>query len=132
MVALSSVTVAALREHEVRQNERRLKLGPLWSDQGVVFPNDVGGYINPHNLDRRFVDLTKAAGLPRIKLHALRHTHASLLLEQGQNVKVVSERLGHSGIAITLSTYAHTFPGMHEKVAEAFDGVLTQAFVGRS
>ena len=62
--------------------------------------------------------------IPRIRLHDLRHTHATLLLLAGTHPKVVQERLGHSSIAITLDTYSHVLPGLQEKAALAFESTL--------
>jgi integrase len=59
----------------------------------------------------------KAAGLPRIRIHDLRHTHVTLALQAGANVRAVSERVGHAGVSITLGTYAHVLPAQHAEVA---------------
>jgi integrase len=118
-IALDPDALAALREHRTCQEERRLA-ALTWKDEGLVFANTSGSYINPHNLDRRFVQLVETAGVPRIPFHGLRHTHATVLMQAGMNPKVVSERLGHGDIGITLSTYSHVAPGMDEQAANAF------------
>ncbi len=64
-----------------------------------------------------FEHRAKAAGLPKIRLHDLRHTHASLALRAGVHPKVVSERLGHSSISITMDTYGHAIPAMQAEAA---------------
>ena len=69
-------------------------------------------------------DVLRKAGLPHIRFHDLRHTHATLMLSQGVHPKIVSERLGHSSITITLDTYSHVLPGLEEAAAERFDGIL--------
>jgi integrase len=74
-----------------------------------------------------FRRLVRRSGLPHIRLHDLRHTHATQLLIQGVNVKVVSERLGHASVAITLDIYAHTLPTMQEDAVAAFDADLRRA-----
>lgn len=66
----------------------------------------------------------QGAGVPRIRFHDLRHTAATLLLEQGEHPKVVQEMLGHSQIGLTLDTYSHVTPGMHRKAADTFDRLL--------
>jgi integrase len=76
---------------------------------------------------KRFDRLREAATLPRIRLHDLRHTHASLALQAGVHVKVVSERLGHATVSMTLDTYSHVIPAMHEDAAS-----LVAALVGLS
>ncbi|MDP9363622.1 MAG: site-specific integrase, partial [Chloroflexota bacterium] len=83
-----------------------------------------GNVVNPANVDRSFARLVRAAGVQRIRFHDLRHTHATWLLAAGQPVKVVSERLGHARVSITLDTYAHVLPDMQERAVEAFGSVL--------
>jgi integrase len=64
------------------------------------------------------------ADVPDIRFHDLRHTHATLLLSKGVNVKVISERLGHSNIKVTLDTYSHVLPSMQEEVARKLDEII--------
>lgn len=68
--------------------------------------------------------------IPHVRFHDLRHTHATQLLKQGVHPKIVSERLGHSNIAITLDTYSHVLPGMQEQAIEALDASLSAAIEG--
>jgi len=119
-IALDPRCVQALREHRQHQNERRLVLGPTWRDHDLVFANDIGGPIDPANLYHRFVKLVKKAGVPRIPLHGLRHTHATLLMKHGVHPKVASERLGHADITLTLQTYSHVLPQMQQEAAVIF------------
>jgi site-specific recombinase XerD len=80
-----------------------LRFGPVWEDHDLVFANEIGKPMDAGNLiDRSFVPLLRKAELPRIRFHDLRHTFATLMLLQGVHVKVVSEMLGHSSIALTL------------------------------
>jgi integrase len=118
-IPLDARTAAILREHRVRQNERRLLAGPLWSDLDPVFCRDDGGPIHPDYLSKTFEHLVALSSLPRIRLHDLRHTHATLALSAGIHPKVVSERLGHTGISITLDTYRHVVATLREGAAEA-------------
>ncbi len=76
------------------------------------------------NLYHRFVALTARAGVPRIPLHGLRHTHATLLMKHGVNPKVVAERVGHAGITLTLSTYSHVLPQMQQQAADVFAAAI--------
>ena len=76
------------------------------------------------NFVKQFEKALDLAGLPRILFHDMRHTHAILLLEQGENVKVVQERLGHTTIRMTLDTYFHVLPGMQEKATEKISRIL--------
>ncbi len=68
--------------------------------------------------------MVKRAGLRRIRVHDLRHSHATILLRQGVAAKIVSERLGHASIGITLDTYSHVLPGMQREAAESIDRAL--------
>jgi integrase len=84
-------------------------------------PMAAGGTRRDH---RAFERAVKRAGVPPIRLHDVRHTHATLLLAAGVNPKVVSERLGESSVAFTLDTYAHVMPGMQPEAAEQFMGLV--------
>jgi integrase len=95
-VALDPGTVAALREHRKRQLEERLAWGSAYRDCGFVFCREDGPPVWPADFSAAFKRHVKAAGLPVIRLHDLRHTHATLALEAGVHPKVVSERLGHA------------------------------------
>jgi integrase len=126
-VALTDVGVAALHEHWERQLEHRSKLGPRYDDTlDPVFPNLYGGIMIPHNIAKRpFKEHLRAAGLSTaIRFHDLRHTAATLLLAAGVNVKVVSEMLGHSSVAITLRIYAHVLPHMQQTAVSYMDNLL--------
>jgi integrase len=106
-IELGPATVAALREHRVRQDLERQERSD-WHDQDLVFPSRDGRPFHPERFSREFVSRVTAYGLPRIRLHDLRHTWATLALESNEvSMKVVSDRLGHSGIAITADIYSH-------------------------
>lgn len=117
LIALDPTTVAALRAHRKTQTEYRLMLGQGYRDSGLVFCLADGTPLHPDAVTSRFRHRVKEAGLPWIKLHGLRHTHATLMLRAGVHPKVVQERLGHSSIAITLDTYSHAIPAMQEDAA---------------
>ena len=95
-------------------------MGDGWQDNDLVFPRADGSWWNPPSITAAFGRAVAAAGVPKIRLHDIRHTHASLLLVAGVNPKVVSERLGHSSVAFTLDTYAHVMPGMQPDAAKLF------------
>jgi integrase len=116
-LALDPATVAALREHRARQAEQRLAVGPRWHDAGLVFTWPDGRAIHPQRFSNWFEQHTRAAGLPRIRLHDVRHSYASAALAAGIPAKVVSERLGHANSAITMDTYSHVLPGLDEHAA---------------
>lgn len=143
VVDLDEATVAVLRSHKVRQAQERLRLGPRWVDQDLVFPHDgnklgpegtAGGYLNPEHVWRMLrtqqvaYNCTAEPGeeLPLISVHELRHSWATLAMQAGVHVKVVQERLGHSTVAITLGTYSHVSPTMQRDAAQLVAG----AFLG--
>jgi integrase len=113
--------VAALRRHRARQNERRLSLGELWQDTGLVFDRGDGTLLHPNVALATFGRLTKAANLPHIRFHDLRHTAATLALADGVHPKIVSERLGHSSISMTLDRYSHVSMDMQRDAADRLD-----------
>jgi Site-specific recombinase XerD len=120
VVALSPATVQRLRQHRPRQAEERLSLGPLYKDQGLVFANETGGPIDPSNLRRTWRRITGSAGV-KMRLHDLRHACATLLLQRGVNIRVVSDRLGHANTSTTLNTYAHVMLGAQAEAAAQMD-----------
>jgi integrase len=121
-------TVAALRAYRA---DRGLLALDLVRDGALVLGNPDGTHRHPERYSRRFMEQVaqarKALGedlLPRIRLHDLRHTHATLLLAAGEPVKVVSERLGHASATITLTVYQHVHPGMGRQAADRFAALL--------
>jgi integrase len=84
---------------------------------GLVFANHQGGFLDPNSVSKRFARLVAVSGLPRIRLHDLRHTHATIALRAGVHPKIVSERLGHSTVALTLDVYSHAVPHMQREAA---------------
>ena len=123
-VALSPASAQRLRQHRLRQLEERLAAGPAYQDGGLVFANALGAPLHPTNLRRTWLRIADRAGLPRLRFHDLRHAHASLLLQQGVHPKIVSERLGHSTVGITLDTYSHVLPGLQAQAANGLDALL--------
>ncbi len=124
VVALDATTVAVLRSHRAAQAQERLAHGPDWNDSGLVFCKPDGSDLHPETLSRSFRYRIKRDGLPKIRLHDLRHSWASAALLAGVNAKVVSERLGHAQIAFTLDTYAHVLPSMDASAAETVAGAI--------
>jgi integrase len=117
-VTLDSGTVAALREHRKRQAAERLLMGAGWTDLDLVFCHPDGTMVHPERFSRGFLETVARIGLPRIRLHDLRHGWATMALQAGIHPKVVQERLGHANISITLDTYSHVTAGVHEDAAE--------------
>ena len=117
-VFLDDATLAVLREHRKRQREDRLAAGPSWDkDNDLVFRNELGGSIHPDWFSHEFERLIRKVGVKRIRLHDLRHTYATLALKAGMHPKIVSERLGHSTVGVTLDLYSHVTPSIARDAA---------------
>jgi integrase len=116
-VALDPATVAALRTHRARQLEERLALGEGYADEDLVVCLVDGRPLHPKTLSYYFVRAARRLGLPTIRLHDLRHTHATLALKAGVHPRVVQERLGHANVSITLDTYSHVDLDMQSEAA---------------
>jgi integrase len=124
LVPIDDGTVAMLRRHREMQDVERTAWGPAWNDAGLVFTREDGRPLRPEYATRHFQALADLAGLPPIRLHDLRHTNASLALQAGVDMKVVSERLGHSQMSITADLYTHVNQGLGRVAAEQIAGVL--------
>jgi integrase len=116
-IALDEATVGVLRDHRKAMLEERMLVGPDFSDGGLVFHHPDGSCVRPDAVSAQFVRRVGQYDLPRLTLHGLRHTWATLALEQGIHPRVVQERLGHSTIAITLGIYSHVSPTLHDEAA---------------
>jgi integrase len=124
-VALPASTMAAINDRRMRQEIDKVVAGSTYQDLGFVFASAHGTPADLHNITKRhFVPLLQAAGLPKIRVYDLRHTHASLMLAAGVPVKVVSERLGHASAVMTLNTYAHVLAGQHEDAVTKYEKFL--------
>jgi len=125
VVKLLPGVLRALLEHRQAQQRLREEAGERWNEQGFVFTNAEGGPLDGHNLSSRHLRrILKEAGLPQIRLYDLRHTAATLALSAGVPVKVVSEMLGHSSVALTLDVYSHVLPHMQEDAARRMAALL--------
>ena len=127
VVALDQVTVATLRTHRARQNEERLAWGPAYEDSNLVFCRENGTLLHPNEITHAFGRLVARAGLPKIRLHDVRHSAVTAMLRSGVPVKVVAERVGHASTSFTQDVYASVLPDMQrdaaERLAAAIDGV---------
>lgn len=124
-VNLAAVTVDALRREQREQDAAREAVGTTWQDSDrLVFTDAVGRPLYATAVHRAFHQLLKAAGLPRIPFHGLRHSAATALLSAGVPLRVVSDLLGHSGIAITADYYAHVERDLRRDAADAMDRAL--------
>jgi len=84
--------------------------------------------LQPDSLTKAFTRIARSSGLHGVRFHDLRHSHASIMLKQGIHPKIVSERLGHASIQITLDTYSHVVPGLQQQAAERFDAAFTNRY----
>jgi len=131
-VALPPSLSELLKYYREQQTEAMARLGTSLTEDGFVFTRPDGKPLDPNLVSRSFGKMIKNAGLPHIRLHDLRHTHATMMLEAGVHPKVVSERLGHASIGITLDTYSHVLPGLQEAAADRFDRMISNgAEIGR-
>ena len=129
-IALGTSTVDVLRGVRKKQLERRLSAGPVWNDQDFVFTQANGRPLHPDKVSNEFHRIVEGSKLPHLTLHGLRHAHATLMLAKGVHPKVVSERLGHSNVSITLDVYSHLLPGLQEAAAQAVDDTLSAGAPG--
>lgn len=124
-IDLPAETMNQLKKHKKRVAKERLQAEPEdYKDLDLVVCSQNGTPTNKSNIRRAFDHTIQKAGLKKIKFHGMRHTHATLLLLQGVNPKVVSERLGHSSVKITLDVYSHLLPSMQKETAEQLGRAL--------
>lgn len=126
-IPLPASVVPILVRHKAWQAQNRLLLGDAYDNQDLVCSREDGSIFPPDHLSNLFRDVLRRAGLPHFRFHDLRHTHATLLLQEGVHAKVVSERLGHSTIGITLDVYSHVLPSLQEEAARKVDNLLRAA-----
>jgi len=121
---LSPSLALFLRMYRSQKERERLYLGKPLTDYDCVFSNIDGTPMDPGTLTHNFAKIARRAGLSGVRFHDLRHTFASLMLLAGVHPKIVSEMLGHSGVALTLDTYSHVIGGLQEAAMRRLDDVL--------
>ena len=126
-IKLGQDIVKIFRKIQTAQVEARLAAGSLWQQTDFVFTKPDGAPIDPDSVTHEFTRIIRENELPKLNFHGLRHAHATLLLTSGIHPKVVSERLGHSNIGITLDTYSHVLPSLQEEAADAIERQLAKA-----
>lgn len=124
IIDISPAVSRQLEKHRKQQQEEFLKNGRPETDQGLVFTNAKCQPYRPTSVTIAFSKLVEKAGVKKITFHGMRHTHATKLIEDGVNIKAVSERLGHSNISITLNTYAHVMPRIAREAATKTDDLI--------
>ena len=116
---------AAILADQRRSNDRdQRRAGALWREGDLVFPNPIGLPRNANSRSISFHQALERAGLPRVRLHDLRHTAATHLLTKGVHPKVVQDLLGHSTIAITLDTYSHVMPALAREASGLMSSLI--------
>jgi integrase len=127
VVSLDPGTVAVLREHRRRQLEERVATFGAYDDHDLVFAREDGTPIPPHEVTFGFQRLAHQHGLPKMRFHDTRHTAASIALESGIDIKVVSDQLGHSTTRLTLDLYQHVVRRLHDEAAARVAAVIDGA-----
>ena len=125
-IVLPEITLHALEEHRERINVEKKRYSSEYNDYNLVCPIFNGNPCKFRSLTQLWKKLIKKSKVPDIQFHDLRHTHATLMLKQGIHPKIVSERLRHKRVGITLDTYSHVIPGLQEKAVEDFANNLFQ------
>ncbi|HVI62852.1 MAG TPA: tyrosine-type recombinase/integrase [Bradyrhizobium sp.] len=131
-VALPSLIVDELRRHRVAQAEGLLAAGVRLTDDHHVVAREDGQPLQPRSLTHAFVKFVRGHGLAPIRLHDLRHSHATHMLASGVHPKIAQERLGHSSVSVTIDLYSHVLPGMQAEAVSRVDAVLRDALNRRA
>ncbi len=122
-VSLGPASVESLKQHRVAQLQDRLVAGSAYQDNDLVFASPVGRPVHPSTLRQGWLKILAGAGL-KLRFHDLRHVHASLMLQSGVHPKIVSERLGHSTVGVTLDLYSHVAPTLQAEAAGRLEELL--------
>jgi integrase len=124
LIDVPSIAMDELRKHRMFQLKYKMQYGEAFHDQDLVCSNSNGSPFDPRNLIRCYDRAIQRSGVKKIRFHDLRHTHATIMLQLGEHPKVVSERLGHSRVQITLDTYSHVTPTMQKEAADRFNEAM--------
>ena len=126
VVTLPGVAIAALRHHQAAQLDEMKWAGSTWRNEwNLVFTTKSATPLDERNVLRRFQNILALAGLPKMRLHDLRHSAVAILIAQGVNVKAISELLGHSSVAFTLQVYGHLLEETKHEAADKMDAALS-------
>jgi integrase len=118
-IAIDAASLDVLRAHRSRQRRDRLAAGPQWTHTGLAFTTVVGTALHPADVTDHFHHLAQQAGLPPVRLHDLRHGHATMALAAGVQMKVISGQLRHASTTTTDKFYAHILPDLARAAVEA-------------
>ncbi|MGF9965365.1 site-specific integrase [Bacillus rhizoplanae] len=120
-ISISNFVIEELKKYRISQKESGLQLGIIFSDDSYVVTKETGQPLNPNGIYIHFTRAIEKVGLKKIRFHDLRHTHATLMLHLGEHPKIVSERLGHSSIEMTMNTYSHVTLDMQKESSDRFE-----------
>jgi integrase len=123
-ISIPDTLVNILLNHKTEQEKHKSLLKNNYNNKDFVCCKENGEPINPSILNHKFANILKINNLPKIRFHDLRHSHASLLLSKGVPTKLISERLGHSNVAITNDLYSHIYDADKQEVANIFDSFI--------
>jgi integrase len=126
-IDLLRISIDMLKEHKARQMERRASIVQAQPKYGnLVFTTREGKPLMPRNLRRRFLELTERAKLPRIRMHDMRHSHASEMLAATQDIQAVAARLGHASPGFTLNVYGHLLEGQQRRAVDRLEATMSE------
>ena len=130
-VRLSPETVDVLRTYRPQWAARKLRAGETWGTSDLITCTERGEPVTPNHADAAYRTLRRMAGIPAtVRLHDLRHTHASFLIQSGENAKVIQERLGHKRVSTTLDIYGHLMDDMQDTAAAAMGKLIWRDATG--
>ncbi len=123
-ITVPEEVIEALKRHKLKQKEEKILVGSAYKNLNLVFCNPLGDFLHPCSFVKHYQRLLSRAKLPKISFHELRHTHASLLVDAGESIKVIQDRLGHTTSRMTLDIYSHTSSEMQERAAKRIGEML--------
>lgn len=127
VIDIDDATIDHLIKRKKKISENKLKVGGDYNDLDLIICRPSGDPVDVRNVNRRFDKFVGRSGVSKIRFHDMRHTHATLMLKMGVPVKVVSERLGHGTIELTLNTYTHLLPSMQLEAVQTFNKNMEKA-----
>jgi integrase len=131
-IVLPALVADELRQHRIKQAETLLGLGVRLTDDHHVVARGDGEPLQPRSLTHAFVKFIRRHNLPQIRLHDLRHSHATHMLAAGVHPKIAQERLGHSSVSVTIDLYSHVLPGMQAEAVSRVDAAMQDALNRRA
>ena len=124
IIAPAPFVMDILKQERKEQAENRLKSGPLWVSSDFVFTDEVGQHMKRQTVYKHFKDIMASIGLPSIRFHDLRHSYAVAAIRAGDDIKTVSENLGHASVAFTLDIYGHVTDEMKKSSADRMQAYI--------